>query len=558
MKQNTAKRVVSVLLGTVLPVALVLGILVFAMQRSNLGAVETVGAEMGNSMVKQAQQSVQHVVDEDWNSIYAAVASLPDEFDNYTVSARIEWMQKVGKTHAGRNATYLYYSQSGECVGSDGTVKEMYYTSRPDISGILAGTEDKAWYGPVYEDDDSGEAAAADSAQNGERSGFGVYYTLPVRNSTGHITGAFSLRRDGYEYSDAISGLSLGEGGYTYLVDTTGMIVGVSRNEQLPLVTGETSHAGLDDVRAQDEAAAIAGTGGVNAAEDGVLAYAPLAELAEGETATWGVLCYLPKSDLRSYISRAANTGNTTRTVILLAVLLLALLTAFYFILDAIRDRRDESDRKAEEYRTILDQTLRALAGTYDARNSLDKGHGYRVAAYAREIGKHMNLDAEQQQRLYFEAALHDIGMVAVSDEILRHQAEQKLTADEALQVRNHVTVGGRILGKLTDLPGINAGAMYHQQFYDGNGYCSTDAEPLKGEAIPLEARIIAVADVYDELRGYGRTDLDIVLENGKGSRFDPLIADIMIQLIRDGTIQHLTNQTEQAMRSDSAELAEV
>ena len=563
MKEYSAKRVGSVLLTLVLPAALVIGVLVFAMQRSSLSASSRFGEKTGAELVARAQTAVQTVTDENWNSVSAIAAGLPDEFDSYTVSARIEWMQKLAAVSLGRPATYLYYSQTGECVGSDGSVKEMYYTSRPDISGVLAGSEAKAMYGPVYEDGED-DIATGTAGTNGERSGYAVYYTLPVHNSTGRIVGAFSLRRDAYQYSDALAGLNIGEGGYTYLVDSSSMVVAVSRNEVLPLVTGETSHAGLDDARAAGELAAIGGKSGTvelkdpDTGEKTVMAYAPVTELAEGTTSGWGVVTYLPKSSLESYISDAANLSGTTAKVVGLAIVLLILLAVFYFVWENLLARKSADDQQTKEKRDILDQTLRALAGTYDARNTPDRGHGYRVAAYAREIGKHLDLTPLEQQRLYFEAALHDIGMIAVPDEILRHQAEQKLSAEEVVKLREHVTVGGRILGKLTGLPGINVGAMYHQQFYDGNGYCSADAEPAKGENIPLEARIIAVADVYDELCGYGRSDIDTVLEKGKGSHFDPLLADIMIQLIRDGTIQRLNVQTEEAMRNNSAELAEV
>ncbi|MDD4849790.1 MAG: HD domain-containing protein [Gemmiger sp.] len=567
MKQFDFKRTCSVLLGLILPVGLVIGVLVYTMQSSYLKAADTFGASFGANLVSQAKTAVQQVTDENWNTVNVASVGLPRDFAAYTTTEQTSWLKALAAYNQGRNATYLYYSQSGQCVGSDGTVSEMYYTARPDISSVLAGTEDRAMYGPIYEDSADSDDAAAQEGETGERSGYAVYYTLPVRDANGTVLGALSLRRDAYEYSDVINSLNLGEGGYTYLVDSEDIVVAVSRNEMLPLVTGETSHAGLDDLRAQAESAAlggvsgtlqIAGTDGTDGTEAATLIYAPLRELSEEQTETWGILCYLPERDLQGYMANLVSADVTGQLVIRLAVVLLVALAIFYLVWDTVRARKAASATRAREYHDVLEQTLRALAGTYDACNSSDTGHGYRVAAYAREIGKHLDLTPAQQQNLYFEAALHDIGMVAIPEEIHRHQAEQKLTAEEALRLREHVTVGGRILGKLTGLPGINVGAMYHQQHYDGTGYCSSDVEPAKGEGIPLEARIITVADVYDELDTLGRTDIDALLEKGKGQRFDPLLADIMVQLIRDGSIRRLTNQTNEAMRNDSAELAEV
>ena len=108
----------------------------------------------------------------------------------------------------------------------------MYYTARPDISEVLAGTEDRAMYGPLYEEGADTDDAAAQNADNKERSGYAVYYTLPVRDTEGAVVGALALRRDGYEYCDSISSLNVGKQGFTYLVDADGLVVAVSRAEE--------------------------------------------------------------------------------------------------------------------------------------------------------------------------------------------------------------------------------------------------------------------------------------------------------------------------------------
>lgn len=132
---------------------------------------------------------------------------------------------------------------------------------------------------------------------------------------------------------------------------------------------------------------------------------------------------------------------------------------------------------------------------------------------------------------------LHDIGKIGIPDAILKKPG--KLTEGEMQIIRNHPTIGGEILKDFTAIQGISDGARYHHERYDGNGY----NEGLKGEEIPLAARIICVADSYDTMSSkrvykelHEENYILSELDQCSGKQFDPEIVPFMIEMIKDGT----------------------
>lgn len=192
--------------------------------------------------------------------------------------------------------------------------------------------------------------------------------------------------------------------------------------------------------------------------------------------------------------------------------------------------------KKSNEYKNIIEQSLKTFANIIDAKDQYTCGHSERVAYYSREIARRMELSDDERERVYYTAFLHDIGKIAIPDAIL--QKKGKLNDEERSVIQTHPTVGGDILEDFTSVEGICEGARYHHERYDGTGY----NEGRKGEEIPLFARIICVADSYDAMassRCY-RPDLDpeyilSELERCSGTQFDPAIASIMIDMINDG-----------------------
>ncbi|MCQ2578465.1 MAG: HD-GYP domain-containing protein [Treponema sp.] len=162
------------------------------------------------------------------------------------------------------------------------------------------------------------------------------------------------------------------------------------------------------------------------------------------------------------------------------------------------------------------------------------KGHSIRVANYAREIASHMNFNLRELENIYYIALLHDVGKVGIPDYIINKK--DKLTEEEYARIKEHTVIGARIL---RDIPLFADAARHHHEWYDGSGY----PDKLKGEEIPLYSRIIAVADSYDAMsssRIYRNTmpqnEIYNEIKEGRGTQFDPEIADIMLEMIEDDT----------------------
>lgn len=183
-------------------------------------------------------------------------------------------------------------------------------------------------------------------------------------------------------------------------------------------------------------------------------------------------------------------------------------------------------------------EAILTIARTVDARNPSTGQHSFRVAQYSVLIAKRLGLDTEQCEELRRAALLHDIGKVGIPDSVLNKPGS--LTDEEYALMKTHVTLGGEILKNFTYVGHIVEGALYHHERYDGKGYMAG----LKGEEIPLFARIIGVADAFDAMtsaRIYKeRQSLDYVigeLKRGRGTQFDPKCADIMLDLIAEGEV---------------------
>lgn len=206
---------------------------------------------------------------------------------------------------------------------------------------------------------------------------------------------------------------------------------------------------------------------------------------------------------------------------------------------------RLSSYRKRQKHdQMIIVQSINTLTNFIDAKDQYTKGHSARVAAYAREIAKRLHFTDDKLQNLYYVALLHDVGKIGISDAILNKAGS--LTPEERKIIQSHTTMGGEMLKSFTAIPGIAAGALYHHERYDGKGYPSG----LAGDAIPLFARIICIADSYDAMssnRCYRKhLEKDKILselEANAGTQFDPDIVGHMIDMIHDNTAEKIAAQ---------------
>lgn len=207
----------------------------------------------------------------------------------------------------------------------------------------------------------------------------------------------------------------------------------------------------------------------------------------------------------------------------------------------------------AEKQVAMSNETILTIARTVDAKDASTSQHSFRVAEYSVLIAQRLGFSPEVCEEIRRTALLHDIGKIGIPDSILNKPS--KLTDEEYAVMKSHVTRGAEILKGFTLVDHIIEGAQYHHERYDGQGY----AQGLKGEEIPLYARIIGVADAFDAMtanRVYSKKlDLEQALgelERGRGTQFDPRMADVLIDLIRSGDVQ-VEKLYEESQRRDEA-----
>ena len=177
-----------------------------------------------------------------------------------------------------------------------------------------------------------------------------------------------------------------------------------------------------------------------------------------------------------------------------------------------------------------------ALVSTVEAKDPCTYGHSRRVNTYAVLLAEAIGLPPEQVSRVSTAALLHDIGKIGVPDRVLNKKG--KLNAEDWELVKTHPRLGATIVGNVPNLIPCVSSILHHHEKWDGSGY----PEGLKGEAISLEARILAVADAYEAMsseRPYRPAlDAEKVLNEMRrcaGSQFDPSLVDVFIRIIEEG-----------------------
>ncbi|HEY6838314.1 MAG TPA: HD domain-containing phosphohydrolase [Geobacteraceae bacterium] len=197
---------------------------------------------------------------------------------------------------------------------------------------------------------------------------------------------------------------------------------------------------------------------------------------------------------------------------------------------DALRRYRLVQAMRRED-----EDVLRSLAQTIELKDPSTKGHCDRVAVYALLIAERLDLSKETQREIKYGSWLHDCGKIGVSEAILN--GSRRLSDDEFETMKNHSRWGADVAAKANLSEVARNIIHYHHERFDGAGY----PVGLSGEDIPLEARIVAVADIYDALSSnrpyrdsYSLDDAQQMIAGMRGTILDPQLVDVFLASIRE------------------------
>ena len=199
----------------------------------------------------------------------------------------------------------------------------------------------------------------------------------------------------------------------------------------------------------------------------------------------------------------------------------------------------EEVESKNRELEDFYFDSVKALAQTIEAKDSVTGSHGDRLVNYALAIADRFKMSKQEKIWLGYAAALHDIGKIAVSESVLKKAG--KLTSDEYDEMKTHPIRGAEILREIKFLEQVVPMVYYHQEQFNGRGY----PEGLEGNEIPIGSRIVAVLDAFDAMtsdRPY-RKGLPIQtaieeLRRYSGVQFDPEVVEIFIDVVHT-PLQH-------------------
>lgn len=188
-----------------------------------------------------------------------------------------------------------------------------------------------------------------------------------------------------------------------------------------------------------------------------------------------------------------------------------------------------------EDQRALFMGTVRALTAAIDAKDRYTFGHSERVSLVSAQIAAAMGLPSDEVEIIRLSGLVHDVGKIGVPEEILRKPAA--LTDDEFAQVKKHPEIGANILDGIPQLANVLPGVLHHHERWDGRGY----PHGLKGEDIPLHARIIGVADTFDAMSssrayrsGMPREKVLRIIAESAGTQLDARVVEAFQRISLD------------------------
>lgn len=176
-------------------------------------------------------------------------------------------------------------------------------------------------------------------------------------------------------------------------------------------------------------------------------------------------------------------------------------------------------------------EVLSALAEAIEAKDHSTKGHSERMVKFVTFVGKTLNMSKQELKDLEMAAILHDVGKIGIDKSVLLKPG--KLSPEEYEIIKKHSTIGANIIGRVRFLKSAAEYVKHHHERWDGNGY----PDKLKGEEIPLGARILAVVDSFDAMMSERPYKKPMTLEEAfaelrkhSGLQFDPAVVETFLQ----------------------------
>lgn len=197
---------------------------------------------------------------------------------------------------------------------------------------------------------------------------------------------------------------------------------------------------------------------------------------------------------------------------------------------DKLKEKLSKTENRANQ--TLL-ESIYAFAKTIEAKDYYTGEHAENMVSIVIEIGRKLNLSEKEIEDLRRAAIFHDLGKIGIPDKILHKRG--KLTKKEFEEIKKHPRIGAEIIRNVHFLNGVVPIVLYHHERFDGLGYSAG----LKGEEIPLGARIVAVADVYQALisdrpyrKAYSKKETLKIIKEGIGTQFDPRVVKAFLAVI--------------------------
>ncbi len=210
----------------------------------------------------------------------------------------------------------------------------------------------------------------------------------------------------------------------------------------------------------------------------------------------------------------------------------------FNLMTDKLEEHIAKLAKAAEENRELFVGSVKALAAAIDGKDRYTRGHSERVCRVSVAIGQRLGMDPEELEKLRISALLHDIGKIAIDDSILKKPAA--LTDEEYEIMKTHPQQGYKIMKNIPAMKDFLPGMYMHHEMVNGQGY----PQGLKGDEIPLQAKIVSVADTFDAMtidRPYSKgMELKPALErigSFVGTRYDGKVVEALVQACNDGQI---------------------